>query len=338
MNKEKIIEIIKNKITNQEIRVKYFSYIENCYTKNIPVIFNLDHLEKILGIKKEIILRILLFTNSYYREYYMPKRNGKLRKIDSPYPVLLMIQRWILDNILSTIVLNSAATGFIKNKSIKDNAFVHIGKQCLLKMDIKDFFPSIYLNRIICIFKNLGYPHKISYFLAKLCCKDNCLPQGAPTSPYISNIIAKRLDIRLKALSKKCNLAYTRYADDIAFSGDYISFKYIKYVYKIIASEGFIPNYEKTRLVIGNGKKIITGLSISNDKLTIPRKKKRELRKSAYYILLNGLEKHSQITNKYDPILLERLIGKYNFWKFIEPDNEYVKITLNKLVKYSNEL
>ena len=90
--------------------------------------------------------------------------------------------------------------------------------------------------------------------------------------------------------------------------------------------------------MIGNGKKILTGLSISNDKLTIPRKKKRELRKNAYYVLLNGLEKFSQITKKYDPILLERLIGKYNFWKFIEPDNEHVIITLNKLVKYSNEL
>jgi hypothetical protein len=160
----------------------------------------------------------------------------------------------------------------------------------------------------------------------------------APTSPYISNIIAKRLDIRLKALSKKCNLAYSRYADDIAFSGDYISSKYTKYVYTIITSEGFIPNFKKTRLVIGNGKKIITGLSISNDKLTIPRKRKRELRKNAFYILLNGLEKYSKITKKYDPIFLERLIGKYTFWKFIEPDNKYVIITLNKLVKYSNEL
>jgi hypothetical protein len=337
MNKEKIIEIIEKSIANQTTKIKYFSYIENCYTKNIPIIFNLDHFQKILGIKKEIILSIL-FSDKYYREFTIPKRNGKLRKIDAPYPVLLMIQRWILDNILSTIVLNSAATGFIKNKSIKDNAFVHIGTKCLLKMDIKDFFPSVSLNRIICIFENLGYPHKISYFLAKLCCKDNCLPQGSPTSPYISNIIAKRLDIRLKALSKKCNLVYTRYADDITFSGDYISSKYIKHVYTIITSEGFIPNFEKTRLVIGNGKKIITGLSISNDKLTIPRKKKRELRKNAFYILLNGLEKYSQITKKYDPIFLERLIGKYTFWKFIEPDNEHVIKTLNKLVKYSNKL
>lgn len=337
MNKEKIIEFINKRITNQEIKVKYFSYIKNCYAKNIPIIFNLNHFQKILGIKKEIILSIL-FSDKYYREFTIPKRNGKLRKIDSPYPVLLMIQRWILDNILSTIALNNAATGFIKNKSIKDNAFVHVGKKCLLKMDIKDFFPSISLNRIICIFKNLGYPHKISYFLAKLCCKDNHLPQGAPTSPYISNIIAKRLDIRLKALSKKCNLAYTRYADDIAFSGDYISSKHIKHVYTIITSEGFIPNIEKTRLVIGNGKKIITGLSISNDKLTIPRKKKRELRKNAFYILLNGLEKYSQITKKYDPIFLERLIGKYTFWKFIEPDNEYVKNTLIKLQDYSRKL
>jgi RNA-directed DNA polymerase len=338
MKKKDFINLINQNFNNKDIKEEYLLYLEKCYKIGIPFILNIEHLGKIVGIKRKILLYFILFTDKYYREFKIPKRSGKWRQINSPYPALSMVQKWILDNILSSISLNHAAKGFIKNISIKDNVLVHIHNKCLLKIDIKNYFPSIDLPRIISVFLNLGYPHKISYFLAKLCCKDECLPQGAPTSPYLSNIVSKRLDRRLDALSKLCNINYTRYADDMTFSGQYISYKFIDYVYDIINNEGFIPNEKKTKLIIGRGKKVVTGISISDNKMTIPRNKKRSLRKEAHYLLLNGIEKHCEINNEYDPILVERLIGKFNFWKFIEPNNDYVRNTLNRLINYSREL
>jgi len=199
-------------------------------------------------------------------------------------------------------------------------------------------FTGICIKRVISIFRNLNYPQNISYIFAKLCCKNDCLPQGSPTSPYISNIILKRLDNRLVTLSKTYFLQYSRYADDLVFSGDYIPHKFIKIVEEILQDEGFSPNQDKTKLIVGQGKKIITGISVSNGKLTIPRTMKRTLRREAHFILLNGLELHTAKINNRDPIYLERLIGKFNFWKCVEPESEYVLKTLNELKKCSSNI
>jgi RNA-directed DNA polymerase len=335
MNQNELKIYVDSTIGDDERREKYLHYIDNCYTNEIPVILNLKHLSYILFIEYQALANILLFPERYYREFSIPKRNGSLRQIDSPYPILYHIQRWILNNILEKITLHQCATGFIKKKSIVDNAKTHLFKKSLLKMDIKDFFPNIKINRIISIFQNLGYPNKISYYLAKLCCKNNSIPQGSPTSPFLSNIIAKRLDNRLFTLSKLNNINYTRYADDLAFSGDYIHYNIINFINKILIEEGFKPNLDKTKLIIGKGKKILTGLSISNNNITIPRKNKRKLRQDAYFILKFGVKSHIKHKISGDPIYLDRLIGKFSFWNFVEPDNQYCSVTLDKLRTFS---
>src|SRR5690606_38227468 len=109
----------------------------------------------------------------------------------------------------------------------------------ILKVDLKDFFPSINFNRVINVFLKAGYTRDISFSLARICTLHNSLPQGAPTSPILSNLIIKRLDIRLEKLSKKLKLNYTRYADDLTFSGDSITISFLHYVKSIINSEGF---------------------------------------------------------------------------------------------------
>jgi RNA-directed DNA polymerase len=123
-----------------------------------------------------------------------------------------------------------------------------------LKLDLKDFFPSINLNRIIFVFKSLGYPNKIAFYLASICSYNESLPQGAPTSPILSNIIAKQLDKRLISLAKKYSLKFTRYADDLTFSGKKIPAKFIEYIKNIIEDEGFVVNESKTRLYKNNRK------------------------------------------------------------------------------------
>lgn len=133
------------------------------------------------------------------------------------------------------------------------------------------------------MFHRLGYSTEVSFYLASICCLNECLPQGAPTSPALSNIISIKLDNRMLAFAKKMDLKYTRYADDLAISGEKLPTKFIDYITKIIEDEGFKVNTGKTQLYSGKGKRILTGVSISTDKLKAPKEYKKKLFQVLYY-------------------------------------------------------
>ena len=233
--------------------------------------------------------------------------------------------------MLSKVKVHKAAQGFRKKRSIISNATPHLGKNCLLKMDMANFFPSISLPRVIKVFRILGYPPNVSFYLGRLCCLDDVLPQGAATSPALSNIVAKRLDVRLCGLAKKCNLQYTRYADDITFSGNNISVRFPEIVHEIIQDEGFVVNTEKTRLCRSRGKRVVTGLSVSGDKLKVPRNYKRRLRQEIHYILCFGYYSHVSKLKNRDPFYIDSIYGKLLFWNWVEPENSFVKESLPKI-------
>ena len=315
----------------------YLSVLENLKDTEFPVIFDINHLCDYLELKIVIIYHILFFSEAFYREFKIPKRRGGYRVIMTPYPSLKYIQRWINDNILVKLETHTASMAFSQGKSIVNNAYPHLGKKYILKLDIKDFFPSIKFKHIYPIFKNIGYSKRVAYSLSLLCLNKEVLPQGAPTSPRLSNLVLLNLDKRLSSLAKKFSYVYTRYADDLTFSGDNIVWKFAEYVIEIIKSEGFEVNKSKTKL-ISSKKKIITGISISNNYMTIPRKTKREYRAIAFNIL--RLTPHGYLNTYFleDPVYIERVIGKMNFWHMIEPNNDYVKETILKLKEYNKKL
>lgn len=335
---DKWSEFISLNIRGNKTQKALQLYVQNLIKNNAVIILDFKHLSQLLGIETFCLTNIVMNSKSFYYNFEIPKRKGGKRLISAPYPVLLNAQKWIYENILIKIPLHPNAKGFRKNTSIVDNAKVHLNQVHLLKMDIKDFFPSIKINRIISIFRNLGYTKKISYYLAAICCKEGVLPQGAATSPVLSNIIAKRLDFRLTGLSNYYNLNYTRYADDFTFSGDSLPTRLIKYINKIVADEGFEINCKKTKLLNDTNQRIVTGISISSGKMTIPKKKKREIRQNIHYIINNGLFNHLKKIESNDPIYLERLIGYLYFWKSIEPESHFVKTSIEELEKYSNKL
>ena len=165
---------------------------------------------------------------------------------------------------MSKVKVNYCAHGFCPKKSIVTNARVHVSNKYLLKLDLKDFFPSITQNQVINVFRSLGYSNHVAFYLGSICCVDGHLPQGAPTSPALSNIIAHHLDNRLLGVAKKMGYKYTRYADDLAFSGDLIKPVFVQYVVRIISECHFIVNASKVKLYKGNGAKILTGVSLAN--------------------------------------------------------------------------
>ncbi|EMQ95004.1 RNA-directed DNA polymerase [Xanthomarina gelatinilytica] len=329
---------ISENIRGAKTQIAVKTYVNKLISNNTVVILDFNHLALLLGIEVDVLARITSHSESFYYDFEIPKRDGKSRNISAPYPVLLQSQRWIYKNILSKQPIHDCSKGFKKNTSIVDNAKVHLNQKILLKMDIEDFFPSIKLNRVISVFRVLGYTKKISYYLASICCYKGALPQGGVTSPSLSNIITKRLDYRLNGLASKFDLKYTRYADDFTFSGEYLPIKIIDYIKSIVSNEGFKIKDSKTKMIGSKRQKIVTGISISSGKMTIPRKTKRELRKNVHYLLKNGLSKHLEHNRINDPIYTERMIGYLHFWHSVEPNNKYVKESLKKLKDYSIQL
>jgi len=177
--------------------------------------------------------------------------------------------------ILRKVDLPSVCTAFRKGLSIIDNATSHTGKDFVFNVDIKDFFPSITIGRVTGLFKSLGYPKEVAFSLGKITTYRGRLPQGAPSSPDIANLICRKLDARLVGLCSKRDWAYSRYADDITISGKgNISKKQITRVTEIIRDEGFEINQSKVRVTHKNRRQIVTGLVV-NEKVSILRHRRR---------------------------------------------------------------
>lgn len=299
----------------------------------------IDWCANFLSVDKKTLNLVLSFASDYYRSFRLSKRSGGYRTISAPKEPLLSIQKTIYKRVLIPVQVHTAATGFRQQKSIVNNAAPHLGKKHVLKADITDFFGSVRFHSIKQAFEDIGYPKDVSEIFANLCSRNSCLPQGAPTSPALSNIVAYRMDMKLTALAKAYNLTYTRYADDLTFSGDDLPYeKILSEVFKQAKKEGFCLKNKKTRFLTENKRKIITGISISSGtKMTIPKQKKRELRQNIHYILKFGLKAHQQRINSTDPAYLERVIGYLNFWLSVEPDNQYVIKSIAALKQLKNK-
>lgn len=309
---------------------KYKKYIFGFFQKGIPPIFEIEHLSKLLGRKRSYLASAINATNRHYRTFSIPKRRGGKRKIDAPYPALLECQQWINEYILSLVGTHTNAHGFISERSIITNAKTHLNKKFLLKLDLQNFFPSIKFRQVMRVFRQLGYPQNVSFYLSKLCTLQGSLPQGAATSPALSNIIAYGMDVRLNAIATKFNLVYSRYADDLAFSGNYIPIKFISFCRNIIGECGFSLNDSKTKITRGT-RKIITGLSVGGQSLRVPRAYKRSLRQEFYYIQKYGINSHISNNKIRHPYYLESLYGKFQFWQTVEPSSKFCQDALEFL-------
>jgi hypothetical protein len=242
-------------------------------------------------------------TRIHYRRFTIPKRNGKERPIWAPLPKLKAAQRWILHNIVEKLLVHGAVHGFLPGRSILTNAAVHTAPKIVLKMDIEQFFPTVTVRRVKGVFRKAGYREQVATLLALLCTEapreivshqgkeyyvalgPRCLPQGAPTSPALTNTLCLHLDQRISD---------TRYADDLTFSlpadhkGPPNLGKLLGVVRRIVEEEGFKINPDKTRVARKGGRQTVTGLVVNGDaQPRVPRKVRRQLR-AAIHNLKNG--------------------------------------------------
>ena len=251
----------------------------------------------VLGYDKNTLEIITQDIPRYYITYRIKKRNGKTRRIDAPQEPLKSIQRAIVDNILYHFKAHPIAHGFVHGKSPRTNAEKHVGKKFIVTLDIKDFFNSIMdfsvngtLNWLFQQQKLFAYTEEDVNIITNLMCYDSSLPQGAPTSPILSNLVCLGLDKKLSDLATVHNVSITRYADDIAISGDTPNILKLKAtVYSHIFAYGLRPNKKKTKIRRYYQRQQITGVVV-NKKTSIRKEVWRNLRAQLHNL------KHSGIT------------------------------------------
>lgn len=310
--------------------------------EGLPALANAKALASAIGVTLAE-LRFLAYERalsrvSHYQRFLIAKKSGGHRQISAPMPRLKRAQYWVLDNILAKVPVHAAAHGFVPDRSILSNAAPHVGRDVVVNLDLKDFFPTLGWRRVRGKFRGLGYSEAVATLLALICTEPDVdeveldgqrlflrkgerrLPQGAPTSPALTNLICLRLDKRLAGLAAKLGFTYTRYADDMTFSASGEAAErtgtLLKAVGEIVAAEGFAVHPDKTRIMRKHRRQEVTGLVV-NARVNVPRDVLRRFRALLHRIDKTGPE--GQSWGKGGDVLVAAL-GFAHFVKMVDAE------------------
>lgn len=263
----------------------------------LPPITNISELSSQMRLSKGLLQKLYYKSDEHYKVYLLDKKSGGKREIAQPSRAMKAVQSWILRKILNRLTSSQNSKGFEIGESILSNASPHVGAHVLLNIDLEDFFHTIPASHVYSIFYSIGYNKLISHMLTNLCTFNGRLPQGAPTSPKLSNLACQRLDSRIQGYAGVKGIIYTRYADDITLSALNESKirKAKSMIEEIIINEGFIINNKKTKICGTRKRKEVTGLVISKDSVGIGREKYRKMRTEIYTMLRSKPEKLNQV-------------------------------------------
>jgi retron-type reverse transcriptase len=318
------------------------SHVEALLDHGLPVLSTPADVARALGITVSE-LRFLAFhaeatEKPHYVTFEIPKRSGGKRRLAAPMPRLARAQAWVLHEVLEKLPTEEPAHGFIKGRSTVTCARPHVGHDLVVNLDLSDFFPTITFGRVRGVFQRVGYSPAVATVLALLCTESprarveydgkryhaavgpRALPQGACTSPAISNQVARKLDRRLAGMARKHGLTYTRYADDLTFSGGKLSQPAIGMllarVRHVVTEEGFAVNPKKGRVQRASGRQTVTGIVV-NDRPSVPREEVRRLRAILHHAEKTGLpaQNRAQI-----PHFEAHLRGKLAYLHMVDPE------------------
>lgn len=292
----------------------------------LPVVQSIDDFSVVTHISKYTIFQLSKHSDKYYKTYTIPKKSGGLRTICQPSKKLKGFQSWILVNILNKIEVSPSCKGFRKGSSTRDNALPHVGANTILNLDLKDFFPTVSAKQVYNIFKTIGYNNLIATVFTNICINEGSLPQGSPCSPMLANLTAWNLDLRIQGYVGKRGISYTRYADDLTFSGLNPStvVKIIPFIKSIIEDEKFIVNQKKTRVSGSARAKTVTGLVINENNVGIGKKQYKDLRAKIHHLTFPKEQQN------------EKLLFHVSGW--LSYLNSVDKVRLKKAKKYISDL
>ena len=252
----------------------------------------LSSIEKDLGFSAKTLYGLSNSLEKHYHTVYLPKSDGSKRKLSVPDLILKLVQKSIADNILIQYPISKYAKAYKPGSSIQKNARPHVGKKKILKLDIEGFFDHILYSRVKdTVFYEEKYSESIRILLTMLCYYNDSLPQGAPTSPAITNIIMYDFDETVGAFCNEKNIAYTRYCDDMTFSGDFDEKEIISFVKNELFKFCLHLNNRKTAVISASKRQVVTGIVV-NEKMNVTKDYKKTIRQEIYYIKKFGLDEH----------------------------------------------
>ena len=300
----------------------------------------LSSLEKDLGVSKSTLYKLSNRIKFHYHKTEIPKKNGGTRILSVPSEELKSVQRKIADVILCNEPVSIHATAYRYGSSTVFNASPHVNKDIVLNLDILHFFDSILFSEVKDkVFPAEKYSEQIRTLLSILCYHKDSLPQGAPSSPAITNIIMRDFDDTVGKWCKTRNIAYTRYCDDMTFSGNFDVKEVIGFIKTQLRKNGFLLNTAKTRVSRNNKRQSVTGIVV-NEKLSIPAEYKRKLRQEIYYCNKFGINSHmARLDFDGNEIsYINHLLGRINYVLSVTPDDKQMldskKLLLGMLAYY----
>jgi retron-type reverse transcriptase len=302
----------------------------------LPKLPNVAAVAKLVGLEPDdlpSLMRAGTGSGSGYVEFEIPKAKGGTRRIAAPRAKLRKVQRTILDHILAKVPQHDASHGFIAGRSTVTNAKPHEGAAIVVKLDLKDFFPTVHYRRVKGVFVQLGYSAPVAGLLAGLTTYrprlasgvvvwPGVLPQGAPTSPALANLCCRRMDARLAKLADKYGARYTRYADDLTFSfakqPDVALGRFLWWVDGICHAEGFNERPDKRRILRNKHQQRVTGLVV-NAGVHVPRADRKRFRAILHNCEKTGLAEQAKTANKTVAELAAYLAGFAAYVQMVEP-------------------
>lgn len=234
---------------------------------------------RFLSVGLEEIDAVVRHMRSFYRPMQMLKSNGTKRTLYVPGGPLKLLQQKIKNRILDATGLLECVHGGVRHRSVFTNALPHVRKEVVFTLDIKDFFPSVAPSTVRAIFRTLGFGEEAATLLMKLVVWESHLPQGVATSTGVANLAMLRVDMRLRALARQQEFAYTRYVDDLAFSGSRRLLDFRRLIVRIVESEGFHVNPVKIRTMHSGMRQVIVGVVV-NRKPNLAREERDEIRRN----------------------------------------------------------
>lgn len=287
----------------------------------------LSSIEKDLGYPAKTLYGLSNNLEKHYHNVFIPKSDGTKRKLSVPDLILKSVQRAIADNILAHYPVSKYATAYKVGSSVQKNARPHVKKEKILKLDIEGFFDNIIYSKVKdIVFYEEKYSEPIRILLTMLCYYRESLPQGAPTSPAITNIMMYDFDERIGAYCSERGIAYTRYCDDMTFSGAFDEKEVIAVVKAELQKLGLFLKNRKTAIISNTKRQTVTGIVV-NEKVNLTKEYKKKIRQEVYYIKRFGIDSHLKKIgilekNQY----IDSLLGRIAFvLQTIPKDDEFLE-------------
>lgn len=257
-------------------------------------------IEKDLGFSSKTLYGLSNNLEKHYHTVCIPKSDGSQRKLSVPDLILKSVQKSIADHLLIQYPISKYAKAYKVGSSVQKNARPHVGKKKVLKLDIEGFFDHIWYSQVKDkVFNQEKYSEPIRVLLTMLCYYKDSLPQGAPTSPAITNIIMYEFDETVGAFCNEKNISYTRYCDDMTFSGDFDEKEVISFVKNELSKLGLHLKNRKTSVIPATKRQRVTGIVV-NEKVNVAKEYKKKIRQELYYIRKFGLDGHLNKIGVFD--------------------------------------